>query len=111
MGAKQTLQATPYIYTGSADKVWAYIKGRTRFWYQKSTRVHLPVISDEHILPSKFYHMRVDTGRYVAQVINVTQMDPKTIVLTIELKRRFIKKKMDYRYGGIVNFIGSARDF
>src|SRR5665648_195744 len=105
MGAQQTVQATPYNYTGSIDQVWTYIKSRLKSWHSKGTNVDLPIISNEHLLPSQFCDLKVDTGRYKANVIRVTNLAPNTLVMTIRVKRRVFKKKLDYQYGGVINFV------
>ena len=115
MGAKPVIQLAPFIMTKAIrtdttwakGPVWFYIYTHLKQWNKLGTYFDLPVVGEEAIPNGSFNGMRVDESKYYAKVKNVTHLDNETVSLRIKVVRRFIKKRIDNRYGGVINYLDS----
>lgn len=118
MGAKPVTQLAPFIMTKAIRNdttwtkgpVWFYIYTHLRQWSKLGTYFDLPVVGDSTISNGVFNGMKVDAAKYYAEVKNVKRIDQTTVCLRIKVGRRFKEKRVDYRYGGVINYLDSDRD-
>lgn len=117
MGAKPVIQLNPFIATKSSKNdvhwlrniIWFFIFTNMKRWSRKGTRFDLPIISDREMPFSLFSDMKIDSPGVYARVSVEKYLSGKTLTLRVKVKRRLIKKKVDYRYGGLMANLDSAR--
>lgn len=118
MGAKPVIQLAPFILTKairhdttwSKGPVWFYIRSNLKQWSRLGSLFDLPVISEETIPNGAFSRMKINAPKYYAKVTEVIHLDGRTISLRIKVGRRLIRKRIDNRYGGIINYLDSGRN-
>jgi hypothetical protein len=126
MGAKPVHQLAPYIITDytresispkrkKSDRtkaaVWVYIHSNLKRWWKLSTRLELLIISDRPCRGHMFNNLKVERQYYYAVVTEVDELDHNQFLLHIKVKRRLTKKKLDYHYGGAINYLDSYGNF
>lgn len=117
MGAKPVIQLNPFIATKNSTNdvhwlrniIWFFIFTNMKRWSRKGTRFDLPVIADKEVPFSLFADMKIDSPEVYARVSLDKYLSCKTVTLRIKVKRRVLKKKVDYRYGGLMANLDSVR--
>lgn len=117
MGARYVIQLAPFIMTKairndttwSKGPVWLYIFTHLKQWSKLGTYFDLPIVAENNIMNGTFNGLKVEAAKYYAKVKNVDYIDNKTACLRIKVVRRFKKKRVDYRYGGVINYLDSER--
>ena len=116
MGAKPTIQLAPFIITKtirnesnwSKGPVWFYIYTHLKEWNRLGEYFDLPIILEDEIVPMAFQGLKVEDPWYYAVVQRVTPINKKTVCLHIRVDRRLLEKKVDYRYGGMINYLDKS---
>jgi len=126
MGTKPVHQADPFIITknirGSlplmrkdSDRVrasiWIHIYSNLKEWQKKGSKVSLTVTMDQQYQLENLKYMKIHRSYHSAEITGVEQSDDCEFILHIKIRRLSFWKKVDYRYGGVLNYLDSRGNF